>query len=294
MDILAVLCNEFHLEQKRVENTVALIDEGNTIPFIARYRKEVTGSLDDQVLRELSERLTYLRGLEKRREEVSASIEEQGKMTEELAAAIAAAATLAEIEDLYRPYRPKRKTRASVAREKGLEPLAEEIFAQKPDSAEPIVLAEGYVDPEKGVETAEDALAGAKDIIAENISDDALIRKLLREFIQKLGSLSSKAAKEEASVYEMYYDFSEPVAKLPGHRILAIDRGEREEFLKVSVEADRERALAIVYNHSVLDTHSPCNEAVRQAAEDAFDRLIFPSIEREIRSGLTENACEQA
>ncbi|MBQ8732076.1 MAG: RNA-binding transcriptional accessory protein [Oscillospiraceae bacterium] len=294
MDILAVLCNEFHLEQKRVENTVALIDEGNTIPFIARYRKEVTGSLDDQVLRELSERLTYLRGLEKRREEVSASIEEQGKMTEELAAAIAAAATLAEIEDLYRPYRPKRKTRASVAREKGLEPLAEEIFAQKPDSAEPIVLAEGYVDPEKGVETAEEALAGAKDIIAENISDDALIRKLLREFIQKLGSLSSKAAKEESSVYEMYYDFSEPVAKLPGHRILAIDRGEREEFLKVSVEADRERALAIVYNHSVLDTHSPCNEAVRQAAEDAFDRLIFPSIEREIRSGLTENACEQA
>ncbi len=291
MNIQAALTAEFHLRPQQVENTVRLIDEGNTIPFIARYRKEVTGSLDDQVLRELAERLAYLRGLEEQHEKVRAVIEEQGALTEELAAALDAAATMTELDDLYRPYRPKRKTRASVAKARGLQPLADALYAQEREGSDPLVLAEDYVGDE--VPTAADALQGARDIIAERVSDDAGVRKRLRVVCMANGKLMAKAAREEDSVYAMYYDFSEPLSKIAGHRILAINRGEREEFLKVGVEFDRAKALGIVFSSHVKEG-APSTEQVRMAAEDAYDRLIFPSIEREIRGELTQRASDAA
>ncbi len=295
MDIIQQLTTQFGLQTWQVENTVKLIDEGNTIPFIARYRKEAHGTLDDQVIRELSERLEYLRNLEKRREEVRASIEAQEKLTEEISAALDKAATLAEIEDIYRPFRPKRKTRASVAREKGLEPLADIIYAQNPDSASPIELAADYIDAEKGVETAEDALKGALDIIAENISDDADIRRRLRNLFSVIGIVSVTATDKEAdSVYTMYYEYSEPVSKIAGHRVLAIDRGEKEKFLKVSVTIDAVKAANVITSVTLNPEGSPTTEAVREAGEDAYNRLIAPSIERETRNMLTETAAASA
>ena len=295
MDIIQELTTHFGLQKWQVENTVNLIDEGNTIPFIARYRKEAHGTLDDQVIRELSEKLEYLRNLDKRREEVRSSIEAQEKLTDEIAAKLDAASTLAEIEDIYRPFRPKRKTRASVAREKGLEPLADEIYAQNADSASPIELAGGFIDPEKGVETAEDALKGALDIIAENISDDADIRRRLRNLFSVIGVVTSTAADKDAdSVYTMYYEYSEPVKTIAGHRVLAIDRGEKEKFLKVNVTLDAVKASNVIISATLNPEGSPCTEAVREAGEDAYNRLIYPSIEREIRNMLTENAAASA
>ena len=287
------LAQEFHLGVQQVQNTVDLIDQGNTIPFIARYRKEMTGSLDDQLLRELSDRLTYLRGLEKRKEEVKASIEEQGKLDEALAGAIEAAVTLAEVEDLYRPYRPKRRTRASMAKEKGLEPLAEKIFAQEKQSPAPEELAADYIDPEKGVPSVEEALAGASDIIAEMVSDSASLRKTLRNFLMMHGLLATEAKDETDTVYTMYHDHSEPVAKIAPHRVLAIDRGEREDKLKVTLTADLDRCRKTISRDFVKEG-TPCAEFVRAAAYDGFSRLIFPSLEREVRSALTETAAEGA
>lgn len=292
MDIIASITDQFKLQRWQVENTVKLIDEGNTIPFIARYRKEAHGTLDDQTLREISERLQYLRNLDKRREEISNSITEQEKMTPELAEAISAAATLAELEDLYRPYKPKRKTRASVAKEKGLEPLAKKIYEQKSGTA-PEELAPEYINEEKGVRGIEDALKGASDIIAEDISDNADIRRRLRNLFSVLGIMTSKAKTEEDSVYANYYDFSEKVDKLAGHKILAIDRGEKEGFLKVSVTLDRPKALSIIEKVTV-NGNGPCTEFVRAAGEDAYDRLIYPSVENETRSALTERAATAA
>ena len=238
--ITQILARELDKDEQHIANVITLIDEGNTIPFIARYRKELHGSMDDEALRILEERLQYLRNLEKRRDEVKNAIENQGKLTEELAAAIDNAATLAEVEDLYRPYKQKRRTRATVAREKGLEPLAALLFAQERDCPEPLEAAQAYIDPEKGVETAEDALQGANDIIAENISDDAAIRKILREYMLKQSVVESAAATEEDSVYRLYYDFRQSVSRIQGHQVLALNRGEREEFLKVNVVTDRD------------------------------------------------------
>ena len=291
--IVQILARELEKSPAHIENVIKLLDEGNTIPFIARYRKELHGSMDDTALRTLSDRLQYLRNLEQRRQEVKSSIENQGKLTEELSAAIDNAATLAEVEDLYRPYKQKRRTRATVAREKGLEPLAMLLFNQAPDCPEPLEAAGAYVDPEKGVETAEEALQGASDIIAEQLSDDAEIRKALRELMMKRGSLRSEAAKEEDSVYRLYYDFTQSLSRLQGHQILAINRGEREEFLKVSVELDREEALILLRRRAVKPG-SAAMAFVRAAAEDSYDRLIFPSLEREIRSALTDEASEGA
>ena len=295
MDIIQQLTTQFALQTWQVENTVKLIDEGNTIPFIARYRKEAHGTLDDQVIRELSERLEYLRNLEKRREEVRASIEAQEKLTDEISAALDKAATLAEIEDIYRPFRPKRKTRASIAREKGLEPLANAIYEQNAESLSPIELAESYIDAEKSVESAEDALKGALDIIAENISDDADIRRRLRNLFTVIGTVTTTATdKNTDSVYSMYYEYSEPVNKIAGHRVLAIDRGEKEKFLKVSVTIDAVKAANVITSVTLNPQGSPTTEAVREAGEDAYNRLIYPSIEREIRNMLTENAAASA
>ena len=294
MDIIAQITSEFHLQAWQVENVVKLIDEGNTIPFIARYRKEAHGTLDDQMLREIAERLEYLRNLDKRREEVRASIEGQEKLTEEISAALSNAATLAEIEDIYRPFKPKRRTRASIAREKGLEPLAQVLYEQRPDCEEPLALALDFLNPEKGVETAEDALKGALDIIAENLSDDATIRRRLRNLFTVCGVVRSKSAKEEDRVYAPYYDFSAPVEKIAGYQVLAIDRGEREGFLKVSVTLDRPRAIKVISSVALKSTESPCTRAVLEAGEDAYDRLIEPSIEREIRSALTQRAATAA
>ena len=292
-EILAILTQEFKLNPKHVENIVNLIDEGNTIPFIARYRKELTGSVDDQVLRELSDRLTYLRNLEKRREEIKTSIRDQEKMTDELEAAINAARTLTELEDLYRPYRPKRRTRATIARERGLEPLAEAILVQDKTREELESVAAEYVDDEKGVSDNAAAIAGACDIIAEDISDDAAIRKALREFLNREASLTVKAATEEDSVYRMYYDFAEPVKKIQSHRILAINRGEREDFLKVSLEAETRRCIGIIFT-SIAKLDCRCADLIRAICEDAWQRLVFPSLEREIRNALTDDASEQA
>ncbi len=295
MDIIQALTTHFNLQRWQVENTVNLIDEGNTIPFIARYRKEAHGTLDDQVIRELSEKLEYLRNLDKRREEVRSSIESQEKLTDEIAAKLDAASTLAEIEDIYRPFRPKRKTRASIAREKGLEPLADAIYEQKADSLSPIEMAAEFVNSEKGVETADEALKGAMDIIAENISDDADIRRRLRNLFSVIGVVTAAATDKDAdSVYTMYYDFSEPVNKIAGHRVLAIDRGEKEKFLKVSVTLDAVKAANVITSATLNELGSPCTETVRLAGEDAYNRLIYPSIEREIRNMLTENAAASA
>jgi uncharacterized protein len=293
LNINETLAKEFKLRQEQIDNTVSLIDDGKTIPFIARYRKELTGSLDDQLLREIFDRLTYLRNLEKRKEEVAASITEQGKMTDEIAAAIEKAAALVEVEDIYRPFKPKRKTRGSVARERGLESLAEFIMAQNVAS-DPNAEAENYIDLEKDVPDRAAALQGAMDIIAEDISDDAELRKTLRAMITKEGMVSSKAADpDEETVYSNYYDFSEPVFRIAGHRVLAIDRGEREDKLKVSVAVPDGRGEKVVTDKYVKN-NSPCGELVKSAAVDGYGRLIFPSVEREIRADLTSKACEAA
>ena len=293
MDILKTLTEEFSLKPFQVENTVKLIDEGNTIPFIARYRKEVTGSLDDQTLRELSDRLSYLRNMDETREKIKKSIEEQGALTEELIEAIENAKTLTELDDIYRPYKKKKKTRASVAKEKGLEPLADIIYEQAPDCKEPIVLAEEFVNAELGVETAEDALQGAMDIIAEKISDDADVRRRMRFVCSAHGILTVKAAAEDIGVYEMYADYSESVAKIPDHRILAINRGEKEDILKVGIDFDKDKAMFIIAKSHIKEG-SPATETVKAAADDSYQRLIFPSIEREIRSELTDRASTSA
>ena len=288
-----ILARELGREQTHIDNVIKLLDEGNTIPFIARYRKELHGAMDDTALRTLAERLEYLRSLAERRETVKNSIAEQGKMTDELSAAIDGAQTLAALEDIYRPYKPKRRTRATVAREKGLGPLAEEIFSQRADLPAPEVLAADYVDAEKGVETVEDALAGASDIIAEIISDDADIRSALRRFIESNAFLVSRAATEEDSVYRLYYDFRQRVDKVQGHQVLAVNRGEKEGFLKAGIELDRELALQRV-RRAVIVPGSAVMAFVRAAADDAYDRLIWPSMEREERSALTDAACEGA
>lgn len=295
MDIIARLTEEFHLQKRQVENTVKLIDEGNTVPFIARYRKEAHGALNDGILRELFDRLDYLRGLDKRRDEVSSSIEKLGFMTEEIAAALDNAATLAEIEDIYRPYKPKRRTRASAAKEKGLEPLADAIFEQASDCPSPIEMASDYINEEKEVLTAEDALAGAMDIIAENISDNADIRRRLRNLFTVCGEVYSNAADKDAeSVYTPYYEYSEPVSKIAGHRVLAIDRGEREGFLRVSVKLDPVKSGKVITSLTVKNNNSPCLQTVLDAGADAYTRLIEPSVEREIRSMLTDKAAAAA
>ena len=296
MDILQKLTEEFpSIRPDRAKNIIDLIDEGNTIPFIARYRKEMTGSCDDQVLREFNDRLAYLRGLEKRKEEISKAIAEQGKMTDEIAAALAAAATLTEAEDIYRPYKQKKKTRAGVAIERGLQPLAEAILAQ--DKAFDVYAeAAKYIDEEKGVSTAEDAIAGAKDIIAEIVSDDANVRKKLRNLFMKNGEVVTKlvnAEKEGAKTYEMYADYSESVAEMKSHRILAVNRGEKEGFLKVKVVFNDVIAKRIA-SAGYLKDGGESTKLVQEAAEDGYDRLIYPSIEREIRALLTERAGEQA
>ena len=293
MDIIQTLAQELDKNPQHVENVVRLLDEGNTIPFIARYRKELHGAMDDTALRTLEERLQYLRGLEERREAVKKSIESQGKLTEELSAAIDQAQTLAEVEDLYRPYKQKRRTRATVAREKGLEPLAQLLFAQERDCSRPEEAAQDFIDPDKGVETTADALGGAHDIVAEWISDDAAIRKALREYTLRQGKLVSKAATEEDTVYRLYYDFEQSIPRLQGHQILAMDRGEREGKLTVTVLEDRERLLPMVCR-AVVIPGSPAMDFVKDAAEDSLDRLIWPSLGREIRNHLTEQADEGA
>ena len=288
-----ILARELNREQTHIDNVVKLLDEGNTIPFIARYRKELHGAMDDTALRTLAERLEYLRSLAERRETVKNSITEQGKMTPELSAAIDEAATLAALEDLYRPYKPKRRTRATIAKEKELEPLAAALFAQGGDLPAPEALAADYVNAEKGVETVEDALSGASDIVAELISDDAEIRKKLRGFIESSAYLVSRAATEDDSVYRLYYDFKQRVDRLQGHQILAVNRGEKEGFLKAGIELDRELALQRV-RRAVIVPGSAAMAFVRAAADDAYDRLIWPSMEREERAALTDMACEGA
>ena len=293
MDIFKQLAEELNLKEEQVEKTVALMDEGCTVPFIARYRKEVTGSLDDTTLRTLEDRLNYLRNLEKRKEEVAKAITEQGKMTDEIAEALENARILTEVEDIYRPFKPKRKTRASVAREKGLGPLAEKLFAQETD-VDPKKEAEAYIDEEKGVNTVEEALQGAMDIIAEDISDSAEYRKDIRGMTYEFGTLTCKQAKDEDSVYANYYDFSSPVKELPGHRVLAINRGEKEEFLKVAVEISKDAPLNYLFAQTVTNPKSPAASYVMRAMIDSYERLIAPSIEREIRSDLFDKASEGA
>ena len=295
-ELIQQLSAELNCPARYVQNVVTLIDEGNTIPFIARYRKELHGGMDDTALRTLADRLTYLRNLAQRRDEITRSIAAQEKLTDELSSAIQAAKTLAELEDLYRPYKPKRRTRATIAREKGLQPLAELLFAQGRDLPEPEVLAAEYVDPEKGVNDVAAALAGASDIVAETISDDAAIRKTLRQLMRRqsaAGSTVVEGKEEDGAVYRLYFDFRQPVSKLQGHQILALNRGEREGFLKVSLDTDREQAL-IAVRRAVLLPGSRANAFVRAAAEDAYDRLIAPSMERELRSALTDEANEGA
>ncbi len=292
MTIAEILSQELGQKLEYIQNVIALMDEGNTIPFIARYRKEAHGAMDDTVLRTLETRLSYLRNLQARRDEVKNSIENQGKLTEELSAAIDAAATLAEVEDLYRPYKQKRRTRASIAREKGLEPLAAAIFEQ--DGRDPAELATDYINEEKGVLTVEDALAGASDIIAEDLSDDAAIRKSLRELMNRKASLQCKAEDaENDSVYRLYYAFSQPLSRLLDHQILAMDRGEKEGFLKPAVVLPGNEGAALVCR-SALKPSVTVSAFVRAAAEDAYERLIFPSMQRQVRSELTERACTGA
>lgn len=293
MDINKTLAKEFGLKQEQVDNTVALIDDDKTIPFIARYRKELTGSLDDQILRELYDRLMYLRNLEKRKEEVTNAITEQEKMTPEIEAAISAAVTLVEVEDIYRPFKPKRRTRASIARENGLEPLAEMLMAQD-NSTDPEKEAEAFLNEEKKINDVQTALQGAMDIIAEDISDDADIRKKLRALAGQKGELVSKASDPEAeSVYMNYYEYSEGIPKVANHRVLALDRGEKEGFLKVSVTLDENLATDVIFG-KYIKANNACGELVRAAAADSYKRLIFPSIEREIRSEMSAKAAEES
>lgn len=294
MDIQLKLQQEFSLKQTQVENVIKLIDEGNTIPFIARYRKEMTGSLDDQLLRTLSERLAYLRNLEDKRTQVKNTITEQGNMTEELEQKLSLAETMTEIEDIYRPFRPKRHTRATIAKEKGLEPFADLIWLQiVPDNIEN--MAKDFIDTEKGVETIDDAVSGAKDIIAERISDDADLRKMLRTETIKNGYLTAKASNENTeSVYEMYYDFKEPIKKVAGHRVLAINRGEKEDFLTVKITLDDENTLLQKLERNIIIKNSNTKEILQEVIADSYKRLIAPSLEREIRNDMTEQAEENA
>ena len=291
--ISQIIARELGKSEKYVEAVIGLLDEGCTIPFIARYRKEAHGSMDDTSLRALEERLRYLRGLQERRDEVKKSIAEQEKLTDALAAAIDGAATLSEVEDLYRPYKPKRRTRASIAREKGLEPLAALLFAQGRNLPDPRVLAARYVSPEKGVETAEDALAGASDIIAEDLSDDAAVRGALRGELTRRGAVRSEAAREGDSVYRSYYDFSQPVQRMQGYQVLAVNRGEKEGWLKVSLASDHDAALSLL-RRSAVKSGSAASEFVAASCADALDRLLLPSLEREVRSVLTDAADEGA
>ena len=292
MDFVAVLAKEFSLQPRQVQAVIELLDAGNTIPFIARYRKEATGSLDDQLLRELAERLEYLRGLVKRREEIEKTLTEAGVMTDEIHAQLMNAKALTELEDIYRPFRPKRRTRATIAKERGLEPLALWLSLQLP-KGDPLAEARKFVDPEKEIPDADTALAGARDIIAEQISDDAVLRKNLRALLLREGVIETRAAKDEDSVYSMYYEYSEPVPRMAAHRILAINRGEREDFLKVSLVCPAEKMVAAVKN-AFVRPGSKSSEQVALACEDAWDRLLFPSLEREIRNELTDRANEQA
>ena len=291
--ISEILARELGCAQAHVENIITLLDEGNTIPFIARYRKEQHGSMDDTTLRKLEDRLTYLRSLDQRRQEVKKAVDGQGKLTPELSAAIDAAATLAEVEDLYRPYKQKRRTRATAAREKGLEPLAQLLYAQERTCPRPEDAAADFIIPENGVETVADALQGANDIVAELLSDDAAIRKTLRGLLMRQGHLRSLAAKEEDSVYRLYYDFDQSVVKLADHQILAINRGEKEGFLSVTVLLDRDAALPVL-RRAAVKPGSAAMEFMKSACEDAYDRLIYPSLEREVRGALTERAAEGA
>lgn len=295
MNIFETLAKELNITLTQVEKTVALIDEGNTIPFIARYRKEVTGSLDDEILRKFEERLNYLRNIEKRREEVTELIRAQDKLTPEIEEAIKKAVTITEIDDIYRPFRPHRKTRASVAKENGLEPLALLILEQRA-AYEPSLneIADGFIDAEKGVENREQAFAGACDIIAESISDNAEYRKEIRRLTHQFGLITSKANTEEDSVYAQYYDYSEGVKKIPSHRVLAIHRGEKEEFLKVAITVDKDLILNYLYSEVILAGKSEATQYVENAIVDGYDRLVAPSVEREIYNDLFDNACEGA
>lgn len=293
MNIVNTLSQELNIKPWQIENTIELIDAGNTIPFIARYRKEHTGELSDTQLRELGERLEYLRNLENRKTEVIRMIDEQGKLTDELKAKIENAKVLQEVEDLYRPYRPKKRTRASIAKEKGLEPLAKFLWEQKETDKSLEEIASDYINPELGVETWEDALKGAMDIIAEDISDNADYRKFIRELTFNLGTISTKGLTEEKSEYQMYYDFAEPLKKIPSHRILAINRGEKEKMLSVKIDAPIERILAMLESNIIIQ-RSPYGTILKDTVKDSYDRLISPSIEREIRNELTEKAEEQA
>ena len=294
MEYSQILSQQFNIKQEYAANIISLLDDGNTIPFIARYRKEMHGSMDDQLIREFSEKLEYLRGLDKRREEIRSLIDAQQQLTDELSAAIDKAATLSELEDIYRPYRPKRKTRASVAKEKGLEPLAIEILKQE-NGFDPTKAAADFIDEEKGVATYEDAMQGAMDIIAEQVSDNAEIRKRVRNLTNIYGTVCSVAVDaDKESVYTIYYDFKEPVKKIAGHRVLAVNRGEKEGFLKVSVEMDSERPLNSIFKVMINGDNAVCADIIKEACEDAYQRLIFPSIEREIRNELTDTAAENA
>ncbi len=292
MDLIAILAREFNLKPQQVQAVIELMDGGNTIPFIARYRKEMTGSLDDQVLRDLAERLEYLRSLDKRRQEIEGALADMNVLTDELKEKLSRAQTLAELEDLYRPFRPKRRTRATMARERGLEPLALWLLLQLPQ-ADPAAEAAKYVDPEKDVPDPEAALAGARDILAESISDDADLRKALRSLLLREGVIESRAAKDEDSVYSMYYEYAEPVAKMAPHRVLAVNRGEREEYLKVALKAPDALALREI-RQAFVRPGGRAAEQVELACADAWERLLFPSLEREIRSELTDRANEAA
>ncbi len=293
MDIIAKIAEELNIRVKQVEAAVALIDEGNTIPFIARYRKEATGSLDDEKLRDLGEKLEFYRALDGRRADVKRLIDEQGKLTDELVAAIENAQTLSELEDIYRPYRPKRRTRASIAAEAGLTLLAELMLEQNKE-IDIVAEAEKYLNPEKKINSAEDALNGAKDIIAERVSDNAEFRKWIREYTYKYGKLVSKAKTEEDTVYRLYYDYNEPLAKMPSHRILAVDRGEKENILTVKVEVEKEKVFDYLRSQLLNGKECSSTDFVRDAAEDAYDRLIAPSVQTEMRNLLTDTAQEQA
>lgn len=294
MDYSQSLSQQFNIKAEYATNIISLLDDGNTIPFIARYRKEMHGSMDDQLIREFSEKLDYLRGLDKRREEIRTLIDAQEKLTTEITTALDNATTLSEVEDIYRPFRPKRKTRASVAREKGLEPLAAAILQQNTFTL-PLTIAKNYVNEENGVDTAADALNGAMDIIAEQVSDNAEIRKRVRNLINMYGNIAASAVdSEKDSVYKLYYDYKEPVNKIAGHRLLAVNRGEKEGFLKVSIEMDSNKSLKSIYNVVVTNSSCPSGDVVKEACNDAYQRLIFPSIEREVRNDLTNTAAENA
>ena len=293
MDMIKTLAAELQQNEQYVANVVKLLDEGNTVPFIARYRKEMHGTMDDQTIRVLAERLAYLRGLETRKAEIRDAIDAQGKLTPELTAAIENAATLSALDDIYRPYRPKRRTRASMAREKGLEPLADAILSARNGSPSLEALAQPYVSEEKGVSGTDAALAGASDIIAENLSDDATLRGRLRDIIQKTGVIRSASDNADDTTYTMYHDFSEPVRRMQSHRVLALDRGEKEGVLKVSLECDEQAALSAI-TRAVLHPRNPFGAFLRDTAADSWKRLLFPSLERETRNELTDKACEQA